>query len=155
MRILKFLFENKIDLINNEWFEKFDLDSKFILNGVKIGDNEKKIRNGIVVINFQRGINEHCLVRSDNFEYNYKIINGKVVGFSRRNTANKTKNEFILKLGKPIKAEPIIGQIYNMYSFDIDGYEWLYRNKIKLVLDNKEEKVEAIHFGEELGYFEN
>lgn len=155
MKILKFLFENKIELLKKNWFEKFELDSKCILNGVKIGDSEKKIINCVEVANFLRGTNNHRLVRSNNFEYQYKIINGKVIGFSLKIESKITKKDFILKLGQPIKVIPIIGEIYNMYSFEIDGYEWLYEKNIKLILDIKQEKIESIHFGESLGYFEN
>jgi hypothetical protein len=125
------------------------LNSIFKLNGLEIGDFEHKIYKNYTIQIFNNSESDILKIyRCPKFKNHYKVKNGKIIGFGINNL-NLQQDDFLKKFGNHESEQEIIGAVYGMTMYDIEGYDLNYRN-FRLVLDYKKEKLESIHFGEKL-----
>ncbi|MBA6157206.1 hypothetical protein H3Z83_11845 [Tenacibaculum sp. S7007] len=143
--------KNYLELNNQDWFNKLTLDSVFTLNGLKIADSENLIDKSYKSTVFNNTEKDNRKIyRSSNYQNHYKVKNGEIIGFGLV-IKNISKLDFSIKFGKPISEYAIIGHIYSMDLYEIEGYDLVYTN-FRLVLDPTKEKLESIQFGTKLLY---
>ena len=155
-------FTKQIELLDSGWMKNLKDESKitFRLNGVKIQDNRTKLesilnQNHVVFsINYPL-VNDREQVEYICTGYKYKLQKNQIVGFAITNT-NVSKNEIIENLGDPTKVTPIIGEIFSMDFFEIEGYIWEYEGlNLEVTFDENELVAQAFHVGQKLYYFDN
>ncbi|WP_300665516.1 hypothetical protein [Fluviicola sp.] len=132
----------------------------FRLNGVKMKDNRTKLESILNQHRVSFRVNYPLVNDQEQVEYictgyKYKLQKDQVVGFALTNT-NVSKQDIIHNLGNPTKVTPIIGEIFSMDLFEIEGYIWEYDGlKLEVTFDEKELAAEAFHVGKKLYYFDN
>lgn len=154
MKLISLFVKNKVELLENNWFEKFKPNSITTLNKLKIGDSELLIKDGIESLSFiEKGVT-FKRINSQDYRYSYKVKNGLIVGLGIRNDEKHiTKKDIIKKIGEPDSKVPVIGEIVTIDCFEIECYEWFYNN-LRVIFDNKEDTVLSLHFGEKIQYFD-
>ncbi|MEO6901936.1 MAG: hypothetical protein ABI315_02130 [Bacteroidia bacterium] len=152
MNILN-IFECHLELTNENWFNELTFNSKFSLNGLKIYDSESQIDKSYNSNTFNNTEEDtRKIYRHPNFNNHYKVKNGIIIGFGLI-IKDQSKQDFITKFGEPISEDILIGSVYGMYSYDVEGYDLVYNN-FRLVMSPSKEKLESIQFGEKLLYWD-
>lgn len=147
------ILEKYIELTNKDWFKNLTLNSNFKLNGLKINDSENQIDKRYEPNTFNNTKEDtRKIYRCPNFKNHYKVKNGKIIGFGL--VMNElTLNDFTAKFGQPNSEDTLIGNVYGMDSYDIEGFDLIYNN-FRLVINPSKEKLESIQFGEKLLYWD-
>jgi hypothetical protein len=149
----KNIFSRKIELNDNNWFEKMTLNSTFKLNGLSIGELDNKINPNYIIQIYNNSESDiRKIYRCPKYKNHYKVKNGKIIGFGI-NKLQIQQHDFQKKFGKHESENVIIGGVHGMTMYDIEGYDLNYKN-FRLVLDNEKEKLESIHFGQKLLYWD-
>lgn len=155
-------FAKQIELGDPDWMKnlKNEAKVKFTLNGVKIQDDKTTLERVLNQNDASFRINYPLVDDCDLIEYictnfRYKLQQNQVVGFAITNT-NVSKNELIDKLGDPTNITPIIGEIFSMDMFEIEGYIWEYEKlQLEITLNEEQQFARAFHVGKKLYYFDN
>lgn len=156
------IFTKQIELLDSDWMKNLKRKSgiRFTLNGVKIRDNRTKLELTLNRNQVAFRINYPLVDDQTQVEYicsgcKYKLQKDRVVGFAITNT-NVSKKDVIDHLGNPTKVVPIIGEIFSMDLFEIEGYIWEYEDfKLEITLDEEQLIAQAFHVGKKLHYFDN
>lgn len=160
---MSFGFDTKqIELRDSDWMESLTNESKaiFTLNGVKIQDDKTVLERILNEKYISFRINYPLLDDRDQVEYlctgyRYKLQQNQVVGFAITNT-NVSKNDVMDKLGDPTNITPIIGDIFLIDFFEIEGYIWEYEKlQLEITLDQEQQFARAFYVGKKLYYFDN
>ncbi len=155
-------FTKQIELLDPDWMNNLKHESRirFTLNGVKIGDNRTKLE---LVLNRNQAafrinyplVDDQTLVEYICSGYRYKIQKDRVVGFAITST-NISREEVSNHFGEPTDVTPIIGAVFSMDLFEIEGYIWEYKNlNVEITLDEEQLIAQAFHIGKKLYYFDN
>lgn len=155
-------FTKQIELGDPDWMKNLKNESRvrFKLNGVKIRDDKTILERILNQNHTVFRINYPLVDNQDSVEYictdcKYKLQQDRVVGFAITN-ANANKNDIIEQLGNPTNVTPIIGEIFLIDFFEIEGYIWEYEAlKLEITLDQEQQVARAFHVGKKLYYFDN
>ena len=155
-------FTKQIELGDPDWMKNLKNESRvrFKLNGVKIRDDKTILERILNQNHTVFRINYPLVDNQDSVEYictdyKYKLQQDRVVGFAITN-ANANKNDIIEQLGDPTSITPIIGEIYSIDMFEIEGYIWEYEKlQLEITLDEEQQVACAFHVGKKLYYFDN
>lgn len=143
------VFQNSLELSDENWFNQLTLKSQFSLNSLKFNQTEKQIDksyNCNTAVNIAGDIRK--IYRHPSLDNHYKVKNGIIVGFGLL-IIDLTRKDFERKFGKPKSDTPIIGEIWNWECFEILGYELDYGN-FRVIEDMERRNLESIQFGEKL-----
>ena len=144
-------FRKHVDLLDSNWIEilSHSANAKLQLNGIEITDSREKLESILngkkVKYAMSHPIPDDKSKKTYKCEgYKYNLVDDKIVGFAL--TYTNINRDLVEKyLGLPDKEVPIVGQVYNMYDWELDGYTWEY-NKLNLEISLDEEKLSARTF---------
>lgn len=152
----------RIELLESAWMEMVGKGSEIVfqLNGIEINDSREKLE---LVLN-QKGV-EYRVEQPFEAEINkkqyfsegcrYNVIDDKVVGLALE-YLHISRDYIENHLGMPDNTTILLGQVYSMYDFEIDGYIWEYKKlDLEITFDVEQTFARTFNIGKTLYFLDS
>lgn len=152
----------RIELLESTWMEKAGKGSEIVfqLNGIEIQDSREKLE----LVLDQKGVEyrvEQPFETEKNKKqyfgkgYRFNVIDDKVVGLALK-YLHIGRDYIENHLGLPDDATILLGQVYSMFDFEIDGYIWEYKKlNLKITFDVEQTFARTFNIGKTLYFLDS
>lgn len=149
------LSETSIELSEAGWLEKIREQAPYMLCSVKIQDPLSTLTT-LFKNSLEQKKSHHQAYQvyytelSDSIKAGFQVIDSKVSGFTLIHDKQFSQSDLLNMLGEPTGKTPVIGQVFSMWSYEIEGYIYDYDAfDLKVKLDETEQNITAFYFGKQ------
>lgn len=155
-------FKKYVDLLDRNWLAIVSLNpsAELRLSGIGLTDSREKLESTLDGNKVQYGI--FYPLPADKSKKTYKcaghsfnVQDDTVVGFAL--TYTKVNTDIVKRyLGETDNEDPIVGQVYSMYDWELLGYTWKYsRLDLEISLDEKKLVAQTFYVGKKLSSWDD
>lgn len=152
----------RIELSESAWMEKTGkgLEVVFQLSGIAIHDSREKLEFILNQKGVEYRVEQPFEAEMQKKQYfcegcRYNVIDDNVVGLALE-YLHIGRDYIENHLGAPDDTTILLGQVYSMYDFEIDGYIWEYKKlNLKITFDVEQEFARTFNIGKTLYFLDS